>query len=279
MPKVRVSVAEDIRAAVLYESAYTCCKCEERRAPVQIHHIDDNPANNDPANLAVLCLYCHDETQVRGGFGRRLLPADVRVCRDRWLARVAKRRSDADAEHVRRATEAEHQKTAHAGLDGTGDIIAFAGLEGIGEIYHTALDDYIESLPDELAAAIAESREDWDSGVTVRMVEGTLRVIQAVKDMWLRLAETYPKHHFGGRPAAEYIDDYVRQRSELHYAVLEPGGPGTGGTIVRVNAAAGVAADLNRLVVETVDAIRGMGQDLQVRNVWMRRWEGSSGRD
>jgi hypothetical protein len=77
--------------------------CENRGAPVQIHHIDDDPGNNDPANLAVLCLICHRETQISGGFARNLSPAEDRLCRDQWVQRVAKRRRDGDALVVRTA--------------------------------------------------------------------------------------------------------------------------------------------------------------------------------
>jgi hypothetical protein len=65
--KIRISVPEEVAAEVLVASDHTCCKCEERGLPVQIHHIDENPANGDPLNLGVLCLRCHDETQVKGG--------------------------------------------------------------------------------------------------------------------------------------------------------------------------------------------------------------------
>ena len=41
-----------------------------RRMLLQIHHIDEDHANNDPLNLAVLCSADRDATQTRGGFGR-----------------------------------------------------------------------------------------------------------------------------------------------------------------------------------------------------------------
>jgi hypothetical protein len=50
----------------------TCCRCRTPGRPIQIHHIDGDPANNAEENLAVLCLDCHDDTLVTGGFGRSL---------------------------------------------------------------------------------------------------------------------------------------------------------------------------------------------------------------
>ncbi len=56
----------------MFASDSTCCVCRERGKAVQVHHIDEDPSNNTPANLAVLCLECHNQTQVSGGFGRKL---------------------------------------------------------------------------------------------------------------------------------------------------------------------------------------------------------------
>lgn len=81
MTKQRTPIPEEVAALVLFRSNRFCCVCREPRKAVQIHHIDENPANNDPDNLAVLCLECHNQTQVQGGFGRRLEAAQVRQFR------------------------------------------------------------------------------------------------------------------------------------------------------------------------------------------------------
>ncbi|MBI5748720.1 MAG: HNH endonuclease [Nitrospinae bacterium] len=38
-----------------------CCVCKERSIGTNFHHIDDNPANNDEGNIAVLCVKEHDQ--------------------------------------------------------------------------------------------------------------------------------------------------------------------------------------------------------------------------
>src|SRR5690349_21179477 len=81
----RVRIPKDVSARVLVASAHTCCVCHNPDRRTQIHHIDDDRTNNDPANLAVLCMPCHDKTQVSGGFGRKLSAEDVRQSRDEWL--------------------------------------------------------------------------------------------------------------------------------------------------------------------------------------------------
>src|SRR2546421_12467368 len=70
--KKRVEIPRAMEAQVQFASDRTCCVCRVKGKPFQIHHIDDNPANNEFKNLAVLCLECHNETQIRGGFGRKL---------------------------------------------------------------------------------------------------------------------------------------------------------------------------------------------------------------
>lgn len=85
MPKKeRVPIPDVVAAEVLFRADRTCCVCRVRSKPVQIHHIDDDPSNNDPSNLSVLCFDCHRETQIRGGFDRKLDADQVRLYRDDW---------------------------------------------------------------------------------------------------------------------------------------------------------------------------------------------------
>lgn len=88
MAKERVDIPEDLAAEVLFRAHRTCCVCRVPRKPVQLHHIDGNPANSTFDNLAALCLEDHDDTQLRGGFGWKLDAAQVRRYRDDWYAKV-----------------------------------------------------------------------------------------------------------------------------------------------------------------------------------------------
>src|SRR5260370_38099949 len=79
----------------MFASDSTCCVCRERGKAVQVHHVDEDPSNNTFANLAVLCLECHNHTQVSGGFRRKRNAAWVMKNSDESLARGIQRR-DAD---------------------------------------------------------------------------------------------------------------------------------------------------------------------------------------
>jgi hypothetical protein len=87
------NIPPDVAAKVQFLSNRTCCVCRRQGKPVQIHHIDSNPANNDIDNLAVLCLDCHMQTLISGGFSRKLDANQVRLYRDDWLNVVARRRA------------------------------------------------------------------------------------------------------------------------------------------------------------------------------------------
>lgn len=87
--KQRIEIPKPLRVEVLFASDRTCCICRIKGKPTQIHHIDENPANNVFENLAVLCFDCHNLTQVRGGFHNKLDAAQVIRYRNDWLNKVS----------------------------------------------------------------------------------------------------------------------------------------------------------------------------------------------
>jgi len=65
------------------------CRLEKHK--VQIHHIDEDPANNAWDNLAVICLHCHSEAHTNGAFVRNLTPELVRLYNTSWRSIVSLR--------------------------------------------------------------------------------------------------------------------------------------------------------------------------------------------
>lgn len=57
MAKTRLQIPKAIRDTVLKEFNHRCAICGTDRP--QVHHIDENPSNNDPLNLIPLCPNCH----------------------------------------------------------------------------------------------------------------------------------------------------------------------------------------------------------------------------
>ncbi len=57
MPKRRMAAPKPVAEAVLKEYRHRCAICGGDRP--HLHHIDNDPANNDPKNLIPLCPNCH----------------------------------------------------------------------------------------------------------------------------------------------------------------------------------------------------------------------------
>jgi hypothetical protein len=91
--KRKTEIPSGIATEILFLSDRTCCVCCERNRPIQIHHIDGDPSNSAIENLAVLCLTCHHDTQVRGGFSRKLDAPQILRYKADWLERVEKQRN------------------------------------------------------------------------------------------------------------------------------------------------------------------------------------------
>jgi uncharacterized protein DUF3298 len=90
--KERVEIPAEVAARVLFLSDRTCCVCRVVRKPVQIHHMDEDPNNCIEENLAVLCFDCHRDTQIRGGFDRKLDASQIVLYRLDWYDIVDRRR-------------------------------------------------------------------------------------------------------------------------------------------------------------------------------------------
>jgi hypothetical protein len=57
MSKQRPSIPRDVRDSVSKEFSHRCAICGADGP--HLHHLDENPANNDPLNLIPLCPNCH----------------------------------------------------------------------------------------------------------------------------------------------------------------------------------------------------------------------------
>ena len=102
MAKKRNQIPPEIAARVLFASDRTCCVCRNQGKPIQIHHIDEKPNNNSPKNLAILCFDCHRETQIRGGFDRKLDGNQIILYLEDWLRIVAQRRATYEEQNQKR---------------------------------------------------------------------------------------------------------------------------------------------------------------------------------
>jgi hypothetical protein len=261
MAKGRSPISNDISVDVLFMHDHTCCVCRESGKAVQIHHIDDDPSNNSPENLAVLCLEDHNDTQVTGGFGRKLQAGEVRRYRDDWLERVHFRREQAD--------KIASERMGSAGL------AQQPGVEWIRPP-QAMLNAYIEHLPDLLKVAFANARIEWDKGITSRVRNATSELIDILQRVLVYLADWYPPGHFGDKAAEVYFSEFIAGRYLWHRALNTPDKPGSGGTIAGVLAGGGALDDVLNAVADMV-AAQAPGQFDP--NLWRGRWKKAQERD
>lgn len=256
MTKPRVVITSDISADVLFASDRTCCVCRERGKRVQIHHIDEDPSNNSLENLSVLCFDCHDETQIRGGFGKHLTAPVVKKYRDEWLLRVQQRRDEADRFAISKMAGASAMKTS---VDSEPPP-------------RSSLYSYLDSIPEIKKELYGKAQPEWDSGVTARMNQASYDYIDGLQGVLVGLAKFYSKDAFGGQEPHEFFSEIISSRFRWHRAHAEPSGPGTGGTIVGTLCGGAVMSDVEKMVEDMVMSLIGYGDEYSWKH-WKRRWD------
>jgi len=257
MTKIRIGIPVDLANEVMFASDNTCCVCRERGKAVQVHHIDEDPSNNVAINLALLCLECHNDTQLKGGFGRKLNASLVTRYRNEWLERVERRRRKADERAVSRLVEPQGQQVTER--------------SPAAHVPREAPLAYINSLPAFRAELKKHAKPEWDSGVTSRMVMASYEYIDALQGILVTLAQYFSPQQFGGKPAQEFFAEAIAARFRWHRTHAEPHGPGTGGTIVNIICAGNVMSDVERMVEEFVMSLAGYDDSFDWKG-WPERW-------
>lgn len=247
----------------MFASDSTCCVCRERGKAVQVHHVDEDPSNNTLANLAVLCLECHNQTQLSGGFGRKLNAELVVKYRQEWLVRVVQRRDAAD-----RAALEKMVGPAAVAARGLVETLPYSP-----ERADTIL-AYVESLPDIRAGLRRTAQAQWDTGVTATMVQASYDYIDALQAVLITLASFYPGGSFGDDPH-RFFSEIVASRFLWHRAYAEPDGPGTGGTIVNVVCSGNVVDDVEKMVENVALSLVGYDDRFDWKG-WRSRWRAST---
>jgi hypothetical protein len=254
MPKERINIPIDLATEVIFASDRTCCVCEVRGKAIQIHHIDENPSNNTFDNLAVLCLECHNDTQLSGGFGRRLSEPLVIKYRNEWLIRVTNRKISADikiSEGFLKFSEYKNQTNK--------------------EIPYKTLANLIKYLPKLKHEILKQAQDEWDSGETIRICQASYEYIDVLQGFLVMLAQYYSVAQFGNKSSQEFFSDLIASRFEWHSAHMEPNGFGTGGTIISVMRLGSVMGDVEKMVEDMVISLIGDSLDFDATE-WLKQW-------
>ena len=98
----RRPINEETAAEVRYSVDMRCCLCEPingvppRTRNGQIHHLDEDPGNNELANLVWLCLEHHEDVGKTGKVSRRISSATLTKYRDLLQRKVQRIREHPD---------------------------------------------------------------------------------------------------------------------------------------------------------------------------------------
>ena len=133
------------------------------------------------------------------------------------------------------------------------------------------LKEYLDQLPSIRRAIYKEAQLKWDSGNTGQMCQGNRDVIDVLEQILVTLMGFYPEGHFGDEEPKEYVSALVASRYFWHRARLEPDGPGTGGTIIRVIVGGRVTEDLETMVKEMAEPLSEMVEGFDLA-VWEKDW-------
>lgn len=134
---------------------------------------------------------------------------------------------------------------------------------------------YINSLSAFRLAVLEQIQPMLDTGITSKMVQGNYDYIEALTTILVTLAGYYSPKNFENQTPQEFISDIIDCRFRWHYTIIEPDGPGTGGTMVRVLVPARVASDIEIMVEDMVFSLVtlgvGLGDDFDF-DAWRKSW-------
>jgi len=209
MAKNRTEIPAEIAAQVLFNHDRTCCVCRTPAKPVQIHHIDEDPSNHNPENLAVLCFDCHRETQIRGGFDRKLNGDQIILYRDNWIEIVSQTRALTEATKLTDKPRSFEEATSLAEIyreNGQYKLLAmhYKNLPN-PELRDKYIELALQKEPSDSDVIFLRYIQDRPDLIPDNVIQRELDRYEANED-WTQRARVF---QHAGRPA-EAAKDYVR---------------------------------------------------------------------
>ena len=131
MPKTRAPLPKALREKVLLEFNHRCAICGRERP--QVHHIDENPENNDLPNLLPLCPNHHLSDQHDPT--RRLDPLLLSLFRQHKDPQILSARFEPVFRRLRPLLIAKSSSTFRELADAASDLSSFIGRFAMGDYY------------------------------------------------------------------------------------------------------------------------------------------------
>jgi len=200
-------------------------------------------------NLSVLCFDCHDQTMIKGGFGRKLEANQIMKYRNEWISRVKERKSKADELASIQTVTGSTQTTIVKGVF-EADYLDYKTYDDPG-----LLKDYLDKILVVHRAQLIIAQAKWDKGVTAVMNQGNYDTIDFYEEVLIELSTFYPKGHFNNLPPEKYFSELISSKFLWYRLVLEPHGVGTGGTIISTMTGGYVMNELKTMIVDMVTSL------------------------
>jgi hypothetical protein len=201
----------------------------------------------------------HNDTQVKGGFGRKLRAAEVIKYRDDWVRRVRERRELADKLVV-------DQMAARSTLTIAEEEVVWESPSA------KLLAVHVNGLPDMLKHSVAEANKIWE-GDYHGIVPGMSLIFDVLSGAWAQLASWVDPNHFAETPPREYISKFIADRNIWNRMLTEPRSYGE-------RARTGTIETLDRTLVELQDSVEQMVFALTSSYIegfdfptWKKRWD------
>ncbi len=269
--KNRVVITKEFAAEVLYLNDRTCCVCNERGKSIQIHHIDKDPSNNSLDNLSVLCLECHNDTQAKGGFGRRLDAEQVLVYKKGWELRVQERRLKTD--------DFASIKIINNISDDRSDILIEDYQQYLNQYFedfpftqeHEAkrLCDYLNKIADIKKTVYKFANQKIKTEQNVMLNQATDEIIDFYEEILNELASFYPEKHFDG-DSKKFFNELISLKFEWHRHIRDTFGLGRNGSMIRGFVSHAVIIEVDQMIVTMVDFLTEKYYLKSVR--WIEKW-------
>jgi hypothetical protein len=144
-------------------------------------------------------------------------------------------------------------------------------LREYSEEREKAILEYIYALPALRRELIKKAEKEWDSGVTLRMVDASYKYIDALEAILVRLAKFYPEGNFRTTDPHEFFSKQISLRFSWHRNLAEQYGPGTGGTIVNITVTGNVVSDVEKMVEDMAESLVGYNDDFNWEE-WSKAW-------
>ncbi len=217
--KTRISIPKQIVADIVVKSFNYCNLCYKHTDDWQIHHIDEDPSNNDPDNLVFLCLNCHSKIHTKRSMSGNYTKEIIKTYRDQ-LYKIIKS-NIANILEIKETINSENSSYIQEKAD-----------ESCFAKENPQIFSLVINMKDEYKLACKRAQILYDAGGTYNVLEGNFLEINCISGFIDEMIKSYPEKHFLNEKGEDIINNIYKSYDELAYRFATPEGFVNAGTMV-----------------------------------------------